>query len=113
MSTQSHGRSRHLSMTTGFVNEEGDEAVISVRLRSADRAELSVNAIIDTGFTGFLALAPSLIQKLSWSYLVSTQVVLADGTLRNVDVYEGRIRWNDAWRTIRVQASKGGTLLGM
>lgn len=99
-------------MTTGFVSA-GNEAVITVRLRGYDGTELSVDAVLDTGFTGFLTLPPNLIQNLYWSYVVSTEIVLADGTPRDVDVYEGRIRWNDAWQTIRVQASDGCTLLGM
>jgi clan AA aspartic protease len=100
------------AMTIGSVSAN-NEAVVAIRLRSADGAELTIDAILDTGFSGFLTLSPNLIDQLAWPYRDSTPIVLADGTPRDVDVFEGLIRWNDAWRSIRVQASDGGTLLGM
>lgn len=99
-------------MTTGSVSAN-NEAVVTIQLRSSDDAEFSVDAILDTGFSGFLTLSPILIQQLGWTYRDSTPIVLADGTPRDTDVFEGRIRWNARWQTIRVQASDGGTLLGM
>ena len=49
----------------GYVNT-GYEAVISLVVKHNNKLK-SINAVIDTGFTGFLSLPQSIIE--SWNYL--------------------------------------------
>jgi predicted aspartyl protease len=55
-------------MMQGYVNQRC-EAVISVAVRGGNKIK-SVNAVIDTGFNGFLRLPISIIIELGlpWNY---------------------------------------------
>jgi len=52
----------------GYVNENF-EAVISLVVKNGTKLK-SINAVIDTGFTGFLSLPSAIIAELElpWSY---------------------------------------------
>lgn len=50
-------------MITGVVNADL-EAVIRVPLRGPNGQQLNIEAIIDTGFNGFLTLPPALLTTL-------------------------------------------------
>ena len=49
-------------MITGIVNEEF-EPIISISLHEADGNIYTQNAIVDTGFNGWLSLPPDLIDR--------------------------------------------------
>ena len=59
-------------MITGIVNEYG-EAVIPLVVRGQSGQEVKIQAVIDTGFNGFLTLPPQVVMTLgfgsseSWS----------------------------------------------
>ena len=99
-------------MIIGQVTSE-HEAVLTIRLRSLDGAEIEVEVILDTGFTDFLTMPAALIRELSWPRRDSVPIILSDGSPRRVDVHAGHILWNGDWRIIPVQASEGDPLLGM
>ena len=64
------------------------EAVLPLRVRGSDGREELVNAVIDTGFNGFLTLPPSLISDLDLPFIGITQATLGDGSTVRLDVYE-------------------------
>lgn len=51
-------------MITGFVNDEL-EAIIPLSIRRANGKVFRQNAIVDTGFNGWLSLPPDLIAELN------------------------------------------------
>jgi clan AA aspartic protease len=100
-------------MITGQVN-----AILEARipLDVEDNTGLThlVDAVIDTGFTGFLSLPPVRIAALSLSWLHELTMILADGTMIQVDVYTGVVIWDGQARTVRVSAvDKMDPLVGM
>ena len=59
----------------------GKGAVIPLRLRGADGAELDVNEVIDTGFTASMTLPTALAEALGLKSGRRGRPSLADGSL--------------------------------
>jgi clan AA aspartic protease len=98
-------------MMQGYVNI-GYEAVISLVIEYNNRLK-SINAVIDTGFTGFLSLPQSIIDELElpWSY--SDFATLGDGSETLFDVHDATIIWNGQFRAIEINSADTDPLLGM
>ncbi len=73
----------------------------------------SINAVIDTGFTGFLSLPQSIIDELElpWSY--SDFATLGDGSETLFDVHDATIIWDGQFREIEINSADTDPLLGM
>ena len=78
----------------GIVNVEC-EATLSLTIRGANGQDEVIEAVIDTGFSGFLTLPLSLISALALPWRGREQAVLGDGSLHLFDVYEAEVIWND------------------
>jgi clan AA aspartic protease len=98
-------------MMQGYVNI-GYEAVISLVIKHNNRLK-SINAVIDTGFTGFLSLPQSIIDELElpWSY--SDFATLGDGSETLFDVHDATIIWDGQFRKIEINSADTDPLLGM
>ena len=98
-------------MMQGHVNT-GYEAVISLVIKHNNRLK-SINAVIDTGFTGFLSLLQSIIDELElpWSY--SDLATLGDGSETLFDVHDATIIWDGQFREIEINSADTDPLLGM
>lgn len=78
----------------------------------SDEAEHSVEALLDTGFNGFVALPDAVVSEHNLLLLGREKVMLADGTSRIARKYEARIRF--AGKTRRVEVVEAGEpLVGM
>jgi clan AA aspartic protease len=99
-------------MILGGVNANR-EATIQVVILGPGGEPHKIEAIIDTGFTGFLTVPAALIQKLSLPWLCREPGVLADGSVENFDVHVATLMWNGERRTIEVDAVESESLLGM
>jgi predicted aspartyl protease len=53
-----------------------------------------VDAIIDTGYTGFLTLPPSTIAELNLPWRGSEEGILGDGNTQMFDVYSAKVIWD-------------------
>lgn len=95
----------------GYVNQ-AYEAVIPVVIKYGSKLK-SVNAVIDTGFTGFLSLPSSIISELElpWSY--RDRATLGDGSETLFDVYDANIIWDGQFREIEINSANTDPLLGM
>ena len=91
-------------MIEGTVNENY-EATIGLTLRGVAGDDLEIEAIIDTGYTGYLILPTVLIDQVDLPWRGRVQGLLADGSLHVFDAYEGTILWNGQDRTVEVDAS--------
>jgi clan AA aspartic protease len=73
-------------MITGTVNDDL-EPIIQLVVRGHDGKHQSFDAVIDTGFNGFLTLPTASIRKLQIPWLARQPGVLADGSTRVFDVH--------------------------
>src|SRR5262249_58023649 len=70
--------------------------------------ELVLNGIIDTGFSEFVTLSPSTIIELELPYQDTSRVLLGDGRVQALHVYETTLVWGDQERVVLVHATDGG-----
>lgn len=75
--------------------------------------EVQLDAVIDTGFTGFLTLPAQLIADLELPFTAVTRAELGDGSGVDMDVFEGVVRWDNQEQDIVILAAEGGVLVGM
>jgi len=88
---------------TGVVND-GLEATIRLTLHGS-LARKDVDAIVDTGFDGYLTLPPALIAALGFAWRCRTGGILADGGERVFDIHEGTVIWDGRLRRIAIDAA--------
>ncbi|MYE41857.1 MAG: clan AA aspartic protease [Chloroflexi bacterium] len=73
----------------------------------------SIEVVVDTGFSGELALPPELIRSLGLEYIDDVSVALADRQARPVRAYEGVVSWQGRSRDVTVLDMGSEPLLGM
>jgi predicted aspartyl protease len=91
-------------MITGIVNVNG-EAIVRIVVGNLDKQRVAVDAIIDTGYTGFLTLPPSTIAELNLPWRGSEEGILGDGSTQRFDVYSATVIWDGGFRTIKINES--------
>jgi len=99
-------------MIQGIVNAR-HEAVVRLRLRGPGGIETQVDAIVDSGFTASLTLPTTLITALGLDRRSGGTAILADGTVRQFDLFAVEVAWDGSWRTVLVSAVGHESLLGM
>jgi len=99
-------------MITGAVNTNR-EATVRLLVRGPDRQEETIEAVVDTGFTGYLTLPSSLISFLGLMWLGRQQGILGDGSIQQFDVYTATVMWDNRLRTIEIDAAETIPLIGM
>lgn len=90
----------------------GRQAVIPVVLRLPVRPELTIDFVVDTGFTYFLTLPPAAIASLGLPFLHEMPANLADDSTVNLGAHTAQILWNGTEREVRVLATGRRPLLG-
>ncbi len=98
-------------MINGVVNANR-EATIHLMAIGPQNHQQDIEAIIDTGFTGFLTLPPALVTALGLSWLCRQAGILADGRVEYFDVYVGTVIWDGQLRTVEVEAADTEPLVG-
>jgi clan AA aspartic protease len=97
----------------GAVNDRL-QLTVTVVLRAHLGLYQNVECMVDTGYSGTIALPLSLIRSLNLqARAAKTQTVLADGTIFRTDTYERRIVWGGIERAVRVIAAGEMPLIGM
>lgn len=99
-------------MIAGTVNARR-EAVVGLRLRGSTGAVADVDAVVDTGFSGYLTLPMAQVTALGLAQHSVGGAVLADGSVRQFVIYEADVWWGGSWRTVLVSAVGGEVLAGM
>jgi clan AA aspartic protease len=97
---------------TGFVNIEF-EPIIPLSIRRADGKIFTQDAIVDTGFNGWLSLPPDLIAELNLKWKRRGRAILGDGSECVFNVYEAVVVWDDTLLTIPVDEADAEPLVGM
>lgn len=91
----------------------GHRATIRLVLRSSAGPEQEVDALVDTGFWGFLTLPPAVVASLSYPFASTQRIDFADGRTEFVPVHDGTILWHGAELAVHVLVVRGEPLLGM
>lgn len=99
-------------MITGIVTDEC-EAVIRLRVRGPSGREREIEAVIDTGFNGWISLPVALISALDLPWRRRGLALLADGSESVFDMYDATLIWDGRPRRVAVDAANTAPLVGM
>ena len=99
-------------MIRGLVTEDYDAIIRLVVIGSQGQRE-RIEAVVDTGFDGWLSLPSSLIRDLELPWIQRSRAFLADGSESQFDIHEGSILWDGKRRTVWIDACDTTPLVGM
>jgi clan AA aspartic protease len=99
-------------MIPGVVNGNL-EAAVRLLVCGPGGQEQEIEAVIDTGFNGFLTLSPPLVRRLGLPHIGQSRALLANGKEEILDLYEVTLRWDGQWRTVEADAADTDALVGM
>ena len=99
-------------MIAGVVNP-AREAVITLPLQGPVGQAVEVEAVIDTGYNGFLTLPPALAAELDLSLLGNGHAYLANDAVVEFDVYDVTVLWDGQPRDVEAAATGSAPLVGM
>ena len=99
-------------MITGQVTANR-EAVIELEIVSSNQKTERVEAVIDTGFNGYLTLPSNLVNRLNLQLAGNRRATLGDGNTVVLDVYLAKVIWHGQEREVLVLQAEGGPLVGM
>lgn len=89
------------------------EPVVSLPMKISDGSLREIDAVIDTGFTGYLTLPNELINEFGCQWLGRGRAILANGAEEIFDIYAGVVVWNGSPRDVEIDAAETAPLLGM
>jgi clan AA aspartic protease len=99
-------------MMQGVVNRQC-EATLPLVVGNANGQRQVIDAVIDTGFNGFLTLPSSIITALDLPWNASDIVTLGDGSETLFDLYSVTVLWDGQFCEIDVAESETDPLIGM
>ena len=99
-------------MIRGIVTKDLD-AWIDLAIASDDQPTIGFSAVVDTGFSGFLTLPQTVLDRFHATPLTRVIVTLADGSKTAADLFELTVLWDGQPRTIEVDAAETEPLIGM
>ncbi len=99
-------------MITGSVNADF-EPLIPISIYDVNGKIYTQEAIIDTGFNGWLSLSPDLITQLNLRWKRRGRAILGDGSECIFNVYEAIILWDGFPLTIPIDEADSEPLVGM
>ncbi|NJK50126.1 clan AA aspartic protease [Candidatus Gracilibacteria bacterium] len=99
-------------MMFGVVNRNC-EATIKVAVGRIGSPKVTVDAVIDTGFTSFLSLPLSIIADLGLPWHYRDVGTLGDGSEVVFEIYKAAVIWDGQNQIIDVAASEADPLVGM
>lgn len=99
-------------MIEGVVNADY-EAVVTLSLRGPAGQEQEIDAVIDTGYTGYLTLPRALVTELGLPFESRGRATLADGSEETFDIYGVTVLWDSQVRYVATLKTDGTPLVGM
>jgi clan AA aspartic protease len=99
-------------MMQGVVSQRR-EAILPLVVASANGKRQLVDAVIDTGFNGFLCLPSAIIAALDLPWNASDMVTLGDGSETLFDLYAASVIWDGEYLEIDIAESETEPLIGM
>ena len=99
-------------MIQGLVNA-AYEAVIRITVQGPSGERREIEAVVDTGYNGFLTLPQDLVTELGLVYRDRGRAILADGSEAFFDIYDVAVLWDNLLRNTRASAADATPLVGM
>ena len=99
-------------MIEGAVNARW-EAVVDLRIQGSDGRAEEIEAVVDTGYQGFLALPAAVVAELDLPFAHFGQAILADDTVVDFAVHHATVPWDSQPRDIQVDVAGSTPLTGM
>ena len=90
----------------------GRRAFVEIVLTGNQGQSLSIDAILDTGFEGYITLPPDVVSSISLATLAPSTYELADGQSVQFNTYLAMVSWHDRPRMVLALESNGVPLLG-
>lgn len=98
-------------MIVGIVR--GREALVRLEVRGPGGRQQEIEAVVDSGYTGWLTLPPALTSALRLPWRTVGRGILADGSVSAFDVYQAMIAWDGRVRPVLVDKFDATPLIGM
>ena len=99
-------------MIEGAVND-AYEAVVVLSLQGPAGQVQDIEAVIDTGYSGFLTLPTVLVMELGLPFAYIGRALLANDDEVTFDVHDVTVLWDGQPRHIRADATGSTPLVGM
>ncbi|MEB3228853.1 MAG: clan AA aspartic protease [Synechocystis sp.] len=99
-------------MMIGSVNSRR-EAIIQFAVLGENNQRQAIQAVIDTGYTGFLTLPSAIISPLGLTWYMQEEGILGDGRICMFNVFEASVIWNGQIKSIEINESETDPLVGM
>jgi predicted aspartyl protease len=80
----------------------GREALIRLMIRGFRGRQQEIEAVVDSGYTGWLTLPPVVITALDLRWQTFGRGILADGRVSAFDIYQARVVWDGRVRSVFV-----------
>ena len=99
-------------MIQGVVNAS-HEAVVTLSLQGPDGQAQDIEAVVDTGYSGFLTLPTTLVAELGLPFAYVGWAFLANDDEVAFDVHDVTVIWDGQPRHIKADATGSTPLVGM
>ena len=99
-------------MIQGVVNA-ALEALVTLTVQGPTGQNREIEAVVDTGFSGFLTLPTDLVRELGLLYQYRGRAILADGSEAFFHVYDVNVLWDNRLMRIETDAADTTPLVGM
>lgn len=87
-------------------------AILPITFHPPAGARLSIEVVIDTGFTGDVTLPPAAVAAMGLAFLYNQAVTLADDSDITIGVYQAQIVWAGGEKLVLVFATGKRPLIG-
>lgn len=91
----------------------GRQPLIRLTIRGNRGRQQEIEAVVDTGYTGWLTLPSAAIAALQLSWQTFGRGVLADGSVSVFDVCQAKVMWDGRLRRVFVDEFDAAPLIGM
>ena len=99
-------------MITGHVAPR-PEPIVPITLVGPAGVEETIDAVVDTDYSGLLTLPPDLVQRLGFLIGPPIRVLLAGNTAASYDAVEAQLWWDGELRDVFALQTEGTPLIGM
>ena len=99
-------------MIEGAVNA-AYEPIIPLRMRGPEGQTRDIEAVVDTGYSGFLTLPLKVVAELGLPFAHVSQAFLANDEEVTFEVHEATVLWDGKPREIEADATGSTPLVGM
>lgn len=111
------GSARRPKLTVGRhddgLGHNRSRAVVTLSVIGPGEQSATVHSVVDTGFSGWLALPPDIVQRLALVWRRRSSGLLANGDEALFDIHDATVIWYDRPRIIAVDAIGVVPLVGM